>query len=236
MNKLDLIWALENHNNELEELQTSLKTLKKATELNSLKENLENLEARLISIREEYEGTKKRIRTSELVLRDYDFTIRGMDKELYSGEIADIKELEHLSREKNTLVDQWEELETELLELMEVEEKLDKEIGRLEWSFTDIEGELISLEKRSEEEERSLIKAIEEKNNKILDSSNLIPQKDLDIYTGIRGTKLRAIVAVENNICTGCNMRIPTYMSKEIRDKLDFQRCDNCGRILYYIE
>lgn len=236
MNKLDLLWALENQKNEREELERDLKILYKSEKLNALEEEMENLEISLRDGRERSDHLKKKSRKIELDLRDYDFTIRAMDKDLYGGEISDPKELEYLSGEIESLVIDFNALETDLLELMEEEDRLEREIQGKELILKDMEEEFIVLEERKEKDSDSIRRSLDRIDGEISQISLKIPQEDLQLYLEIRRARTRGIVPIDNNICRGCYMKVPSYIIQAIREKLELKKCENCGRILYYME
>jgi hypothetical protein len=49
----------------------------------------------------------------------------------------------------------------------------------------------------------------------------------------VRGKK--ALVVVNNQVCTGCHMRLPLAVMMKLRHREDIQLCDSCGRYLYLL-
>ncbi len=63
--------------------------------------------------------------------------------------------------------------------------------------------------------------------------SREIPQKWLALYERLQNRYGRAVVPVEDRICLGCFVTLPTAATppgNEAEPKL----CENCGRILYW--
>ena len=50
----------------------------------------------------------------------------------------------------------------------------------------------------------------------------------------VRGKK--GLVAVRNQVCTGCHMRVPIGIIMTIKRQTDIQLCESCGRYLYLPE
>jgi len=62
-----------------------------------------------------------------------------------------------------------------------------------------------------------------------------IPHDIFSHYNKIRDRYGRAIAPVRENICLGCFITIPTYLStKQIGNQV-LRNCENCGRFLYWV-
>jgi len=55
-------------------------------------------------------------------------------------------------------------------------------------------------------------------------------------YERLRGRYKRAIVPVKDDTCLGCFIRLPTSVSAKGRENDSVILCENCGRILYWLE
>jgi uncharacterized protein len=60
--------------------------------------------------------------------------------------------------------------------------------------------------------------------------------RDLRIFDRIIKRHPRAIVPVEDRICLGCYMALPTSVNPTVTDQDRLLTCENCGRILYWLE
>jgi predicted nucleic acid-binding Zn-ribbon protein len=63
-----------------------------------------------------------------------------------------------------------------------------------------------------------------------------IPAMDLRLYERISRHFAHAIVPVENRICLGCFMALPTSAVSLRTDPGHVRLCENCGRILYWLD
>lgn len=63
-----------------------------------------------------------------------------------------------------------------------------------------------------------------------------IPPQILAHYDRLMARGKKGIIAVRNQVCTGCHMRVPMGVVMNIMRGLDIQLCDNCGRYLYLEE
>lgn len=55
-------------------------------------------------------------------------------------------------------------------------------------------------------------------------------------YERLRAKLKRAIVPVKNDICLGCFLRQPTSIGAKGREEMQIFTCENCGRMLYWID
>jgi predicted nucleic acid-binding Zn-ribbon protein len=63
-----------------------------------------------------------------------------------------------------------------------------------------------------------------------------IPALDLRLYERISRHFTHAIVSVENRICLGCFMGLPTSAVSLRTEPGMVRLCENCGRILYWLD
>lgn len=55
-------------------------------------------------------------------------------------------------------------------------------------------------------------------------------------YERLRAKLKRAIVPVKNDICLGCFLRQPTSIGTKGREEIELFTCENCGRMLYWVD
>ncbi len=63
-----------------------------------------------------------------------------------------------------------------------------------------------------------------------------IDPRDLRVFDRIIKRHPRAIVPVEDRICLGCYMALPTSVNPANADQERLLTCENCGRILYWLD
>lgn len=55
-------------------------------------------------------------------------------------------------------------------------------------------------------------------------------------YERLRARYKRAIVPVKGDTCLGCFCRLPTSLITHGRSDIEVLTCENCGRILYWLD
>ena len=63
-----------------------------------------------------------------------------------------------------------------------------------------------------------------------------IDKRDLRLYQKISKRMSHAIVPVEDRTCLGCYIGLPTSAVSLTTDPGQLLTCENCGRILYWLE
>jgi hypothetical protein len=128
------------------------------------------------------------------------------------------------------------EIEEEAVNLMQEIEDLEGEIDREretlaahESEFKDREAALLGRKREADERLEALRAEREE-------VAGRLPPGLRKRYDRIRRSKDgHAVVPLKDNICGGCFASIPIQRINEIRHDDELKSCENCGRIIYYM-
>jgi predicted nucleic acid-binding Zn-ribbon protein len=234
MNQLELLWELENKKTVLEKWIGEYNHINNNKNIEDLSKSAINLEKTLEEI--ENNQTKNRIllKKQDKLLMEYNYKIGEMRKELYSGSITDLKQLDYINSEKESLKPLIDNIEFSILTLMDEIEKMELEKKSLNIELTSILKELRQLKKGNKVQLTKIENEIQQREDELNLVQSKIDLKLLNRFTVLRDTRQMAIVEVKDSICTGCNMRIPTYQIDIIKKKADIVYCQSCGRFLYY--
>jgi predicted nucleic acid-binding Zn-ribbon protein len=63
-----------------------------------------------------------------------------------------------------------------------------------------------------------------------------VPEPILGHYTRLITRKKKGVAVIKNQVCTGCQMRLPIGVINTLMRNEDIQICDSCGRYLYLPE
>jgi len=159
----------------------------------------------------------------------------ALDKRLYSGEIADPRDLQAASDQVASLKRRQKSLEDDILLVMEEREPLDAElaaldgeVGRLEARRAELTAELAEAEAALADEE-----ARHQEARQALVPS--VPPALLDQYEHLR-RHLGGVGAAQivNGSCSGCHLSLPATELARIRRAPEDEvvTCEQCGRIL----
>lgn len=235
MNQLDLLWELENQKTVLEKYKKDFHEIRKNKNLEEIIEKVNSLKNSIVEL-------NHRLYTSDLLLKDnnkslieYNYKITRLRKELYGGIVTDLDQLDYMNKEKDKLKLKIDSLEIDILTLMDQIERMDLELVSLEKDLFVIENKLEEFKYNKSVNLRKLENDINKAESKLKLLEDKIDLKLLERFNILRNTRQSSVVKVKEGICTGCNMRIPTYQIDIIKSKNEIVYCESCGRILYFI-
>ncbi len=221
---------------ELQQLDLEIKVIREKLkkypqEIARYEEDLENAKTAIAEARIELEQIQKNKKEMEHKLEENQSSIKKAEKKLF--EIKTYREYEALQKEISETKAANASLEEEVLGFMEVIEKLEKHI-------TDTESELVAREEENEKlitdlkaKIENLEMAHESKQAEKEKIISIIDPEVLPLYEKIKTRNGIAIAPARNEVCTGCNMKIPPQLFNEVLTLSRMIQCPNCGRILY---
>lgn len=236
MNQLKLVWELEKYNGIIDECKADLFKLENSNRLKNMNKRMVELDSNINHVRERILENNKSTSKFERLLKEYDYTKMKLEEDLYSGEISDIKQLEQLSMDKEKTFELIDEVESKILKLIDDNEVLEENYGAIRNDYEKLKGDIEITKKQFNElvqKLRAEIHIAEQEKDKVLPK---IDGKILKRYDTTRAKRGKGIVPVNDDICGGCNVRIPTYLMVDIKKQTEIIYCDSCGRLLYYME
>jgi predicted nucleic acid-binding Zn-ribbon protein len=174
------------------------------------------------------------LRVMELELQSTVGKVKKLEQDLYSGRVANPKELQAMEADIQMLSRQRGRTEEDVLNLMEQIEKaledergLEKDRQAKEAAFA---AHLEGYRQRKDELTRELETTRAER-------ETYAPQIDPDLlrrYERLRG-RLEgiAVVKILNGICGGCHFKLPGQLVTRVKEEDVVLTCEECGRVLY---
>jgi len=158
--------------------------------------------------------------------------IATVEEQLYSGRITNPKELANLQHEVNVLKANRDQLENKALEIMDQVElavadvaATKNELKRLEMEWQNQQQQLSTEIDRLESE----LSDLKQKRRIISDGADA---QAITLYEKIRKQRGQAMAKVEQGICRGCRISLPSSELQQARSGNPVQ-CSSCGRILF---
>lgn len=125
--------------------------------------------------------------------------------------------------------------EDKILEKMEETEMIQKEIEKLKEDVDKTKEDLKRHEKEVKSKLESINSQMSQAKKEREELTSNVSKSILDRYNRIFNNKHdAAIVAVANNSCGGCHMKLPPNVVNEVRKRHNIILCENCARILYW--
>jgi hypothetical protein len=202
--------------------------------IQTIRDTLQQAKAAVDAVRSTLDGARKDMRTKEKDL-EYQATQRKkLEAKLYEVKTnkeysAVLAEIEGAKVEKNRI-------EEEILGLMELQERLAREVVEGDARVRPQEAEARVQEAAAAEELRALEVDLEAARSERATVARDVP-RDVLVQYG-RLLKVRAGLAValvgSNGICSGCRVSLTPQRFNEVRQSSQIFVCENCGRFLYY--
>ncbi len=197
-----------------------------------------NLEKKYLQERNRIKELQIRIKRREIDAKSINDKIEKSKNELYGGKISDIKELKHLQKVIESLQEERDQVEEDLLILMDEEDNLKLEIRNIEKELLEIKEQLTEIQQKTIQEDRAIqeyIKKKEIERQEVVDRINdrSLIEKYLLLWNEKKG---EAIVEIENAICSGCNLSLPSDVIYHLQNDDYLIMCPNCNRILIWKE
>ncbi len=201
------------------QLESQLKT--SAAALEALKQKARQIEVDKKKLELDV-GTREtsiaRLRTQQYETRKNDeFRAIGNEIERYEKEIRAIEDQEL------ELMEQADKLKVEIAEADRVAAGARDSVAR---QMADLEAKTKALESRLQEltAERAEI-------------AGGVEEDLLDRFTRLFKSKGdAAVVGLVHEVCTGCHMKITTQTAHKVRSGREIVSCEQCGRILYWVD
>lgn len=168
----------------------------------------------------------------EWEVEDLAVKITATEVKLFGGSIRNPKELSNLQREDEELKTRRNQFEDRVLELMDGVEAATKSINVYTRGLARLETEWRDRQQQLTAELEQLKKAELDLGRQRESLMSQIESAAIDIYQRLSMQKGTAVAKVEQGICRGCQITLPTTELQQIRSG-GLVRCSSCGRILY---
>ena len=230
MNNVAVLWQLQTIDQEIDE---------KTKRLHQVDESLANdpalsaSRAALTTEQKKLSDLRATLRDRELEASSLDAKIKELNQRLYSGNVANPKELDGLSKDLQMHHRLRSSLDDKLLELMDAVEQAQSRADAQAKSFQQSETkrggdvEKLSQERATIEKRLAHLEADRDKTRAQLDNGTR------HTYDQLRRTKAgRAVVQLRRDSCGACGVTVPTGLVNRVRTGNEIVFCTGCGRIL----
>ena len=178
------------------------------------------------------EELKREQHSAEWEIDDLITKLSTAEEKLYSGSIRNPKELTNLQHEIDGLKTKRDRLEDKALELMD-------QVELTETSIASLSSQLKRLEAEWQRQQQQLSSRLEQLKTILSDLKHkrqlLLAKTDpqaVEFYHELKKQKGTAVAKVEQGICRGCRISLPTTELQQARSG-NLVQCSSCGRILF---
>jgi len=178
------------------------------------------------------EELNRQQRSIEWEIDDLASKLVPAEKELYSGRIRNPKELANLQQEIDGLKARRDHLEDKALEIMSQIELATRSLAAADSELKVVEAEWQSQQQQLSanlEQLKTVLSNLKDKRQLV--TAEIDPQA-IEVYQELKKQKKLAVAKVEQGICRGCRISLPTTELQQARSGR-LVRCSSCGRILF---
>lgn len=230
MNLISLLWHLQTTDSELDD-----KT-KRARQVDDALAN----DPDLVAARSADDDAQKRLAATRAQLHDreleaqtLDAKIRETETRLYSGRIANPKELDSTEKDLQMHKRLRGALDDKMLELMDAVEHAQKLAEEKARARSQAEATRASDLAQLTRERDALAARLAELNSAREETRAALNADARNTYDHLRKTKTgRAVAQIKRDACGTCGVSTPTGLMQRIREGNEIVLCAGCGRIL----
>lgn len=232
MEDLEQLVALQALDADLARLREAMAAVPR--ELARLDAELAAARARYTTVQHAAEETMKTRRNKEQDLKGVLAARDGRNQKLHA--IKTNQEYTAAMHELDAMKGQIRALEDAIVELMEREEQIAREVVTARKALA-AEEERVRGEQETQRRELARLEAeCAGRESERKAAADRVAALNLSRYERIRGGKGGlAVVPIENGVCGGCFRRLPPQLALEVKTGVDIVYCQFCGRMLYTV-
>ncbi len=222
--------------------QTDDKIAELTTQIDSLPAEIQTLQAQLNDFIHAHEERKARLNANQKERRELEGEIKVIQEKIskHKDQLYEVKTneqyramLKEIGGEEAKVGKIEDQLLEKMIEAEEVQSRIQEAAARLEGEKARVARETARLESErcADVEERDRLGA----RRKELEVALSAAVRDL--YERVRKARRGvAVVEVRDGCCAACNVRLRPQAYNEVRTNDAILTCENCGRILHYVE
>lgn len=235
--QLHALWELQAVDQSLEEISREIKQKELVMLLKEKQKNINDIQAIIEKEEKEIAHLEKRTKELEDELADLEIKKQVQEEKLYQGNSNNLKELENMKLKLEKIKEKISLLEDRALENMDILEDKVHLLNQHKGQLTLLKKEYAKGVKLYQKNKIELTDRKAQVERKHAELKSLLSESLLEIYQRVQKTfKNRGIAKVEKGFCSGCRVEIPIMHLKNIKTGDNIYTCEQCGRILIWID
>jgi predicted nucleic acid-binding Zn-ribbon protein len=178
------------------------------------------------------EELSRQQRSAEWEIDDITTKLAAAEEQLFSGRVKIPKELTNLQHEVEAFQSRRNQLEEKALEIIDRVEQSEAEVAKIESELGKLKADWQRQQKQLTDEMERLKATLADLRDKRQRLVGEIAPPAFEFYQTLRKGKGMAVARVEQGICRGCRISLPTTDLQQARSG-NLVQCSSCGRILF---
>lgn len=232
----EALLVVQRHDTAIDQLRHRRAGLAERSALASLEAEIAGVAARAAAVQDQRDELARREKALEDEIAVIEAKVGDLDRRLYSGTVANPRELQAIQADIDSLKRRASELEDRAIALLEEREPFDAELADLEARRADLESRAEELRARLAAAEAAIDAELAAETAARAEAAAAVGPALLARYEELR-TRLGGIGAARlepGGRCSGCNLQLPAVEVARIKREPPeaVVSCDLCGRIL----
>jgi len=214
------------------EIESDERALKRVTSQLGESQAVVKAQAQLQSEQQRLEELRHQQHSAEWEIDDITTRIATAEETLFSGRVKNPKELASLQQDVEMLKNRRSQLEERALEIIEQVEQSEAAVAGISSELKTLTADWKRQQKQLANEKTKLQTALADLKGRWQLRSAEIEPETFEFYQQLRKGKGTAVARVEQGICRGCRISLPTTDLQRARGN-NLVHCSSCGRILF---
>jgi predicted nucleic acid-binding Zn-ribbon protein len=178
------------------------------------------------------EELSRQQRSAEWEIDDITTKLAAAEEQLFGGKVKNPKELTNLQHEVEAFKTRRNRLEEKALEIIDQVEQSEARVAKIKSELDKLTAEWQRQQKKLSDEMARLKDSLADLKAKRQRLAGEIDPPAFEFYQTLRKGKGIAVARVEQGICRGCRISLPTTDLQQARSG-NLVQCSSCGRILF---
>jgi predicted nucleic acid-binding Zn-ribbon protein len=178
------------------------------------------------------EDLSRQQHSAEWEIDDIATKLAAAEEQLFGGKIKNPKELTNLQHEVETFKTRRNRLEEKALEIIDQVEQSEARVAEIGRQLKQLTAEWQRQQKQLSDEVERLKATLADLKSKRQRLAGEVDSAAFEFYESLRKGKGIAVARVEQGICRGCRISLPTTDLQQARSG-NLVQCSSCGRILF---
>ena len=222
--------------------QVDLKIVELTGQIDSLPAQIQTLQSQLDNFIHTHEERKKRLAANQRERKELEGETKAIQEKItkHKDQLYQVKTneqyramLHEIEGEEGNIRKIEDEILEKMIEAEDLQKLVQEAAARLEGEKARVADEIKRLEseRQADLEERGRLQLRRQ------ELQSALSEPVLNLYERIRGVRRGvALAEARDGLCTACHVRLRPQVYNEVQPNESVLTCDNCDRILYYVE